>query len=296
MKQTAVSSIKLKNYLDTKKRDTRVMGEIERHILSKPFEERNQTVLHPSDIIKPEWCALAAYHALKGNYVETRERPTLRLQSIFDTGHAAHAKWQGYLREMGVLFGKWTDLRIDDYTWALSKDLSDSPQLIYDEVPLYSAAHRMAGHSDGWVKGLGEDFLIEIKTIGAGTIRIEAPSLFGGSNDLDTAWRNIRQPFRTHQLQGQIYLHLCHLMAANGELPSPAPKEIVFIYELKSNQDYKEFTVAYDPAFSEPYFEAALDVVWGVENDRAPACSVDSVLGCPRCKPFRGEDVNDTKK
>jgi len=296
LKEKAVSSIKLKNYLETKKRDTRLMGEIERHILSKPFEERSQTVLHPSDIIKPEWCALAAYHALNGNYIETRERPTLRLQSIFDTGHGAHAKWQGYLREMGVLFGKWHNHRTGDYTWATSKDVRGIAlrDLEYEEVPLYSAKHRMSGHSDGWVKGLGEDFLIEIKTIGAGTIRIEAPGLFGGSNDLDTAWRNIRQPFRTHQLQGQVYLHLCHIMAEEGTLPS-APNEIVFMYELKSNQDYKEFSVTYDPEFSKPYFEAALDVVWAVENERPPVCTIDAVLGCARCKPFRGEDANDIK-
>lgn len=292
MREKAVSSIKLKNYLETKKRDTRLMGEIERHILSKPFEERNQTVLHPSDIIKPEWCALAAYHALKGNYIETRERPTLRLQSIFDAGHGAHAKWQGYLREMGVLYGTWEYNEHGNKIWAVSKDVPAGIE--YSEIPLHSQKHRMSGHADGWVKGLGEDFLIEIKTIGSGTIRIEAPSLFGGSNDLDTAWKNIRQPFRTHQLQGQIYLHLCHIMAENGELPN-APKEIVFMYELKSNQDYKEFTVAYDPEFSRPYFEAALDVAWAVDNDRPPVCSIDPVLGCTRCKPFRGENVNDNE-
>jgi hypothetical protein len=292
MENKAVSSIKLKNYLDTKKRDSRLMGSIERHILSKPFEERNQKVLHPSDIIKPEWCALAAYHALNGNYVETRERPTLRLQSIFDTGHGAHAKWQGYLREMGVLYGKWYSHKNKDYTWATSKDVRGitTRDLEYQEVPLHSAKHMISGHSDGWVKGLGEDFLIEIKTIGAGTIRMEAPGLFSGGQDVESAWRNIRQPFSTHILQGQVYLHLAHLMVEAGDLPS-APNEIVFIYELKANQDYKEFTVAYEPKHSARFFENALDVAWAVENKRPPVCTVDPVLGCTRCKPFRGENA-----
>jgi hypothetical protein len=83
-------------------------------------------------------------------------------------------------------------------------------------------------------------------------------------------------------------------MAEEGSLPS-APNEIVFMYELKSNQDYKEFSVTYDPEFSKPYFEAALDVVWAVENERPPVCTIDAVLGCARCKPFRGEDANDIK-
>jgi hypothetical protein len=85
------------------------MGALERHVLAKPFDERDQSYIHPSDIIKPEWCALAQYHAIKGNYVETREKPTLRLASIFAEGHTIHAKWQNWFAEMGVLYGKWFD-------------------------------------------------------------------------------------------------------------------------------------------------------------------------------------------
>ena len=75
-------------------------------------------------------------------------------------------------------------------------------------------------------------------------------------------------------------------MVENGEFDS-FPEEIVFIYELKANQDYKEFVVAYDPKISEPYFTAALDVAWAVDNNRPPACSIDSVIGCKRCQPYR---------
>ena len=277
----------LKAFLDAGKRDTRLIGAIERHILLRPFDERSQDVLHPSDIIKAEWCALAAYHALQGNYVETREKPGLRLQSIFDTGHAVHAKWQNYLKDMGVLYGLWGTRTIKH--WAVSSD--DIKGLDYLEVPLHSKKHRIYGHADGWVKGLGDDFLIEIKSIGPGTIRTEAPSLFYGGADLDAAWKNIRNPFPTHILQGQMYLHLAHLMVENGELES-APKDIVFIYELKSNQEYKEFVVSYAPEFVEHIFEAALDVVWAVENNRPPVCTLDSAAGCKRCAPFRDKNAN----
>lgn len=278
----------LKAFLDAGKRDTRLMGAIERHVLLRPFDERNQTVIHPSDIIKSEWCALAAYHALRGDYVETREKPGLRLQSIFDTGHAVHAKWQSYLKDMGVLYGLWGTKKIKQ--WSLSNE-DIVKGLDYLEVPLHSKKHMIYGHADGWVKGLGEDFLIEIKSIGPGTIRTEAPSLFYGGADLESAWKNIRNPFPTHLLQGQMYLHLAHLMVEEGELDS-APKEIVFIYELKSNQDYKEFVVTYTPEFVEHIFEAALDVVWAVENNRPPVCTLDSKAGCKRCAPFRGENAN----
>jgi len=192
---------------------------------------------------------------------------------------------------MGVLYGAWQVGNVKSYTWELAKNLVGAKKKEYKEVPLFSEKHRIRGQADGWVKGLGDDFLIEIKSIGPGTIRFEAPQLFAGTNDVQVAWGQIRNPFRAHILQGQIYLHLCHLMVESGDLKE-APKEIVFIYELKATQDYKEFVVAYDPSYSEPYFTAALDVVWAVENKRPPACSIDSVAGCPRCKPYRGE-AND---
>lgn len=281
-----VQSKELRSFLDAAKRETRLVGAVERHILSKPFESRSQDVLHPSDLIKPEWCALAAYHALQGNYVETRDKPTLRTQSIFDEGHAIHAKWQRYLREMGVLYGLWHGPTGKGWELASNVDSDDE----YLEVPLKSAKHKISGHSDGWVKGMGEDFLIEIKSIGSGTIRFEAPYLLTeANNDLEKAWRNIRLPFKAHMLQGQVYLHLCHLMVEEGLLKS-APNEIVFIYELKANQDYKEFVVKYNPEFVVDIFDKALDVSWAVDNNRPPLCSIDTEKGCKRCAPFRGEN------
>lgn len=252
-------------------------------------------MLHPSDLAKKEWCALHAYHALRGDYVPTQAPANLRLQSIFDEGHAIHAKWQNWLAEMGVLYGRWACHKCN---MAKTSGLHVVPvcpihdhdaKFTYAELNLYSDKHRIFGHTDGWVKGIGNDFLIEIKSIGAGTIRFEQPSLLAASGgDLEKAWRNIRQPFYTHRIQGQIYLHLAHLMVAEGLLEN-APEEIVFIYELKSNQDYKEFTVAYDPEFVDEIFENALDVVWAVEHDTPPACNIDPVNGCKRCASFQEE-------
>lgn len=286
MKPQVVSNKELKSFLEASKRETRLVGALEKATLMRPFDDRKMDVLHPSELIKKDWCALAAYHALRGNYIETRQKPTLRLRSIFDEGHAIHHKWQTWISEMGHLYGVWEIGKVR--TWDTSINLVGAPSKVYKEVPLQSEKHMIYGHADGWVKGLGNDFLIEIKSIGAGTIRMEDPSLFNGSQDLEAAWRNIRRPFNTHFLQGQMYLHLCHLMVEEGLLES-APKEIVFLYELKANQDYKEFVVAYAPEYVEPFFKNALDVVWSTKNDRPPMCSVDSVKGCDRCRPHRGE-------
>lgn len=85
----------LQKYLDTKKVPTRLIGEVERHLLKKPREDRSTTVLHPSEIIKPDWCHRYSYYLLTGGEPKT-EKPSLRLQNIFDEGHAIHAKWLEY--------------------------------------------------------------------------------------------------------------------------------------------------------------------------------------------------------
>ena len=58
-KPRTIASKDLKAFLEANKRTTRLMGAIERHVISKPFDSRNMQVIHPSDIIKSEWCALA---------------------------------------------------------------------------------------------------------------------------------------------------------------------------------------------------------------------------------------------
>ena len=138
---------------------------------------------------------------------------------------------------------------------------------------------RISGHTDGWIKGIGEDCLIEIKSIGAGTLRFEAPDLlFDAEGDLTKAWRNIRRPFRSHLLQGQMYLELAKRIYGDE-----APKEIVFIYELKADQDYKEFTVKADYEIVDRIFFSASKVVKAVNAGTLPECNVDPDKGCKSC-------------
>ena len=287
----AIQSKDLKEFLKASKRDTRLLGPLERHILTKPFDERDQTYIHPSDIAKPEWCALAQYHALKGNYIETRDKPNLRLASIFAEGNIIHTKWQRWFAEMGVLYGYWDCTacgRSSTMTMAghMAHDVPCTDiggKTSYGEVSLRSDKHMIRGHADGWIKGLGDDCLIEIKSIGTGTLRMEMPALMAQyNNDIDLVWKNIRTPLRQHQLQGQIYLHLCHLMLEEGLL-TEAPNEIVFIYELKANQEYKEFVVKYNSEYTAEIFDKAEDVTWAVHNNRPPVCNIDPVKGCKRC-------------
>lgn len=268
----------LKKFLDAKKTETRLLGDVERYLMRKEPSPRRTDVLHPSEIIKADWCHRYAFYLLKGGESK-KEKPSLRLQNIFDEGHAIHAKWQDRFNEMGVLYGAWYCETDDAFTWGLSSEVNNGPSVFeYREVPLKDESLRIHGHADGWIKGLGADCLIEIKSIGAGTLRFEAPDLLADADyDLTRAWKNIRRPFRSHLLQGQMYLELAHRMFGED-----APKEIVFIYELKADQDYKEFTVKANYEIVERIFNAAKKVVDAVEADSMPACNV-SEDGCKQC-------------
>ena len=277
----AVAKSDLKKFLDAKKHKTRLVGDVERHLLARPLGDRATDVLHPSEIIKRNWCRRASYFLLKG-YPKIQERPNLRLLSIFDEGHAIHAKWQNWFYEMGNLHGKFKCLACGQITWGTSPsncEHCDHTRLEYAEVTLFDDALRIKGHTDGWIKGIGDDCLIEIKSIGPGTIRNEDPGLFLDSSDFMAAWKNVRRPFNSHLLQGQMYLELMKRMGHEVN-------EIVFLYELKADQDYKEFSIRADYELVRHIFENAEKVVKAVESNQVPVCNNNVGGTCPQCTGY----------
>jgi len=279
----------LKRFLEAKKTNPRLVGDVERHLLSRAPEPRSTTVLHPSEMVKKDWCLRASYFALTGATVK-KEVPNLRLQSIFDEGHFIHHKWQTWFREMGVLHGQWHCMVCSKEMFATSPSVclncgAKSLFLKYSEVTLSDSELRIQGHTDGWIKGIGNDCLIEIKSIGAGTLRFEAPDLLAkNEGDVQKAWRSIKRPFNTHLLQGQIYLELMRRMLQPVD-------EIVFLYELKSDQDYMEFTIKADFGMVEEIFEKAKIVCVAVEAKEPLECNIGGKFGCKSCQQFGGEDV-----
>jgi len=270
----------LKKFLDAKKTTTRLLGDVERHLMRRPLGDRRTDVLHPSEIIKPDWCLRYSYYLLTGGESK-KEKPNLRLQNIFDEGHYIHAKWQTRFQEMGVLYGRFECLACQVSTTGISPACSKCERtdvMEYKEVTLVDDALRIAGHTDGWIKGLGDDCLIEIKSIGAGTLRFEAPDILADADgDIGKAFNNIRRPFRSHLLQGQMYLELSHRMF--GE---EAPKEIVFLYENKADQATKEFTVKADYEIVERIFFKAEKLMKMIAAGQMPECSVNDA-GCKSC-------------
>lgn len=272
-------------FLDAKSKPTRLLGDIDRHLLTKAPGDRSTTVIHPSEIIKNDFCRRGSYFLLSG-HKKIATNPNLRLQNIFDEGHYIHAKWQRWFQEMGVIHGKFKCQVCDSITFGTSPkecEVCQAPwyKLIYDEVTMIDDSLRIKGHTDGWIKGIGDDTLIEIKSIGPGTIRSEAPSLMmEADGDFMKAWGKVKKPFGPHILQGQMYLELMQRMGNDVN-------EIVFIYELKADQSYKEFSVKRDFEIVRHVFDRAKLVVDAVEAGVAPDCNNNPGGTCKQCAPYK---------
>lgn len=280
----------LARFFETKKSEKRILGHVERMILARPAGDRSTTVIHPSEVIKRDFCRRQSFFLLSG-VTKIAEKIPLRLQNIFDEGHMIHAKWQAYFQELGVLHGQFKCDICDKMTWGTSPEACEhcgagKNKLVYAEVTLSHDPLRIKGHTDGWVRGIDKDVLIEIKSVGPGTIRSEAPQLMQEADgDFMKAWKNIRRPFSPHILQGQMYLELMDRMGHRNEDGSPID-EIVFIYELKADQDFKEFTIKRDFELVRHVFENCQKVVDAVEAGVEPECNNNPGGTCKYCDAY----------
>jgi len=188
------------------------------------------------------------------------------------------------------MHGKFKCLSCDHITFGTSPAECESchapsSKLVYDEVTLFDDELRIKGHTDGWVKGIGEDTLIEIKTVGPGTLRMEAPSLMYEANgDFLKAFAAVQRPFGPHILQGQVYLELMKRMGNDVN-------EITFIYELKADQSMKEFTVKADYELVRHVFDGAQRVVDAIAAGEVLNCSNNPGGTCKQCEAFQEGDI-----
>lgn len=273
----------LKRFIEVGKKDTRVLGSVERFLLSKPRDGSRRTdVLHPSEMASGNWCYRASYFQLLGQAPQANRKMSMRLLSVFEEGHAIHAKWQRWFQQMNVLYGKWYCVECEEMFWGGS-DCHDGP-LEYREVPLFYEPLRISGHSDGWLVGLGDPLMLEIKSVGIGTLRWEAPELLiENDNDMEKAWKALKAPFLKHITQVQIYMKLAELLGYEN-----VPQEAVLVYECKSNQEAKEFVVHKSDFGITELFDAAEMICNAVRDRIPPVCNLSSTE-CSNCKGY----VND---
>jgi hypothetical protein len=282
----------LKALLETTKRETRLLGDVQRHLLRPGAnDERRQDELHPSEVSHNEWCPRASYYRLAGIQPHTALPVThWRMQMIFDEGKDIHRKWQDRIWDIGRLSGMFYCQACHHSWWAEAPDeceqcLAQRKFLRYDEVPLTNEALHMVGHADGQD---GQD-LVEIKSIGLGTLRFEAPDLLvkhttklnlnGKSRtflDYDALWNSIRVPFPSHIRQGHLYCFMSGLT------------DMIYLYECKWNQQVKEMVVKYRPERIFDRLSQCAEVVDALNGGTIPKCPYDGCADCSRYEPVHG--------
>ena len=254
--------------------------------------DRDPTVVHPSELAKSDLCLRAVYLRIKsGKWPPDKEKFDFVRENIFATGNDIHAKWQGRIIEAGLpMWGGWKcdlcDARVTGLQPAPFIDddagcVSDGGHWwSYAEVTLNAKSELLiAGHADGAF----DENLVEIKSIGLGTVRMDAPELLeryqeGKMTDLTGLWRGgIVKPLVSHLRQGDVYLHLAHVLG----LPFT---QIVYLYEFKPNQMTKEFTIKYDAGRSMKLVAKAEQVKYAIETGVAPPCIKKT--GCKQCNAF----------
>lgn len=243
----------LKKYLETQKKPTVILGPVERMLLNE-VNDRDTTVLHPSEFTKGEWCPREGWFLLKGD-TKIEAPPGLQLASVYSEGHGIHEKWQRWLQKAGLL--------------------------IEAEVPVTYPGFRVHGHGDGLlglpnVDHMERVALLEIKSIGIGTLRANR---FQIQNGLAYSFRLITRPFPTHIRQAMFYAWVLNKILP----PEHQIQSLIFIYECKEDQAAREFEVKYD----EEYLHGVLEKLRmlfpdedGVLVAHPPACINDEKCPC----------------
>jgi CRISPR/Cas system-associated exonuclease Cas4 (RecB family) len=270
LKRSAIKRLKA-----SYRKDSHLLGALQRHVMrlaSQPDPDRRSDVMHPSDMSKPDWCPRRDYWRIIGTPEEkvSQANPSFTMENILTEGTNIHRKYQGWLWDMGVLFGMWACEKCGHHWEAVSpffcpKCEAVAPDIGYREVPLLDEVMMVGGHSDGAVHDLlrGLNPLIEIKSIGIRTLAFEAPRLYEqyvNGMSAEDIWFSIKRPFGTHLKQGMLYCWL-----SKGRYDT-----IIFIYESKFTQQVKEFLVKFNPTIIAGVLDSAKEVSQGVRAGIPP--------------------------
>jgi CRISPR/Cas system-associated exonuclease Cas4 (RecB family) len=199
-------------------------------------EERDTKHFHPSEICKKDWCPRSSWYKVKGYPEEVTSVPQFTTLNIFQTGHDIHNKWQHWLLLSGVLEEA--------------------------EVAIYDEEHHLLGHADGIVSDAKGRAVLEIKSIGMGSLRLEEPEIFEKYSKkeitADEAWKAIRKPFETHLRQINLYMYVLGI------------HDGIVLYENKANQEVKEFEIKYQPELIESILATCHNLKKALELDTPP--------------------------
>jgi CRISPR/Cas system-associated exonuclease Cas4 (RecB family) len=225
--------------LDSIKTGLRVKGRLIPIVSAQAAVENNQHTkkrdtkyLHPSEICKRDWCPRSSMYKILGE-VETKEKQHgFTTLNIFATGHLIHNKWQGWLERSGLVK--------------------------QSELPIFNEEYHIMGTADGLIEDANGQAILEIKSVGTGTVRYENMDLYKQYESKEITdselFKRIRQPFITHLRQLNIYMHVTGIHHG------------IILYEWKATQECKEFEVRYQPALIQHILAAASLVKQHLQN------------------------------
>lgn len=272
----------LKAFLEAKKQESVILGDVARFLQLKA-DDRATHVIHPSEMARKDWCARATWLRLTGH--TKKETHSLRSELIFGEGREIHSKWQGWFQEMGILYGDWACLacetKITGHSTALpkigcKKQMSGTHIWRYGEVGLRDKSVNVAGHADGIIGSPTGDFLVEIKSVGPGTLRkLNIIPTEMADEDAFGQFSRITHILGEHYRQIQAYLK----MSQDSDYPVD---RAVAIYEQKADQQVREFVIEYDPDAMAAQFSTAADIMWAISKGREIACS--NGTDCAQCR------------
>jgi rubrerythrin len=250
--------------------EKRLLGTIERVLIEDSANrnaKRDTEHLHPSEMAKENWCPRQSFYKMTGSDESDPESFSFQRLNIFEEGHQIHDKWQHWMRRCGILVGDWQCGHCDTRWWDKSPERCpkcfETEFIRYREVPLHNDEYHILGNADGLIEDDKGQALVELKSVGLGTIRFDAPNLYKPYEDgeirLDELWKRIKRPLAAHNRQIQIYM-FCY-----------GVKEAIVIYEWKPTQEVREFHLRYEPTIVDPLLKGAQAILDAIEDDIPPA-------------------------
>jgi hypothetical protein len=287
----------LRDYAAIRKKPGVVLPLVQAHLLAKgDHDDRNARCVHPSEMAKADWCHRATYFRIARGTWHGEDRFNFVLQNIYAEGHSIHEKWQRWLAETDKLWGDWECIICGHWAKGQVKPAGWCARLLdpdehpvvphiweYREVSLRSGL--ISGHEDGAVGSS----LIELKSIGIGTLRFDHPDLLKrhyvktttGDKlyDLEAVWKGLSRPLKPHLIQANIYLWLAAQMDLSFDV-------CAIVYEYKFNQQVKEYTVRLRMDLIQPLLDMVAEIDYALKGGEPPVCRFG---GCKQCE---GYDAN----
>lgn len=191
-----------------------------------------------------KFCRRAKIGQLAGLLDIYDDKPTPKLQTVFDMGHAIHDIFQGYFWDLGILRGDYHCLKCDKtYSDLLAPTFCPSGKvthtrrhLRYAEIQATNKEYMIRGRCDGLLEIEGENHLVDFKSIANRTPKSSQYQFC--FEDLDEGG-----PKPDHIVQLTLYMWMLDIKRAH------------LFYIAKNDHMVKSFAIPYDYSVIDPHLK-----------------------------------------